>query len=203
MTTTSDNSLSIALPADHIHGPKQGYWTYDEYAALPDDGKRYEIMNGVLIMTPAPEPDHQSAIARLTYYLLQAIEFKGLGRVLPSPVDVRLTSDRVVQPDVLVVLNANLEKIARKYVVGGPDLVVEVASPGTAIYDRLSKFEAYEEAGVPEYWIVHPLEKTIEVLVLEDDGYQSLGTFRRKDTLPSRVVPGITNVAVEQFFFGD
>jgi Uma2 family endonuclease len=203
MTTTADNNFSMALPADQVHGPKQGYWTFDEYAALPDDGKRYEIMNGVLVMIPTPEPDHQSAIALLAYYLLQVIEFKGLGRVFPGPVDVRLTSDRVVQPDVLVVLNANLHKIARKYVVGGPDLAVEVASPGTAIYDCLSKFEAYEQAGVPEYWIVHPQEKTVEVLVLEDKGYESLGTFRGKDTLPSRVVPGITHVAVEQFFFAD
>ena len=201
MTTTSDNSFSMALPADHVHGPKQGYWTFDDYAALPDDGKRYEIMNGVLIMTPAPEPAHQSVVALLTHYLLLAVQFKGLGRVLPSPVDVRLTSDKVVQPDVLVLLNANLQKIGSKYIVGGPDLVVEVASQSTALYDRLSKFEAYEQAGVSEYWIVHPLEKTVEVLVLEEDGYQSLGTFRGKETLPSRVALGIANVAVEQFFF--
>lgn len=201
MTTTSDNSFSMTLPADHIPGPKQGHWTFDEYAALPDDGKRYEIMNGVLIMTPAPEPAHQSAVALLIYYLLQAVQFKGLGRVLPAPIDVRLTDDRVVQPDVLVVLNANLHKIGKKNVIGGPDLVIEVASEGTALYDRLSKFEAYEQAGVAEYWIVHPQKKTIEILILEDDGYQSLGTFSGKDTLRSRVVPGIMDIAVEQFFF--
>ena len=152
-------------------------------------------------MAPAPEPDHQSTVARLIYYLLQEVEFKGLGRVLPAPVDVRLTLDRVVQPDVLVVLNANLHKIVKKYVAGGPDLVVEVASPGTAIYDRLSKFEAYEQAEVPEYWIVYPQKKAIEVLVLENEGYQSLGIFKGEDTLPSHVVPGIANVVVEQFFF--
>ena len=202
MTTTSDNSFSMALPANHVPGPKQGHWTFDDYTALPDDGKRYEIMNGVLIMTPVPEPNHQSAVARLTYNLLQAVEFRGLGRVLPGPLDVRLTSNRVVQPDVLVVLNDNLHKVAKKYMVGGPDLAVEVASPGTATYDRLSKSEAYEQAGVPEYWMVDPQEKTVEVLVLEDNGYQSLGTFKGKDTLPSRVVPGIVHVAVEQFFFG-
>jgi Uma2 family endonuclease len=201
MTTTSDNSYSMALPADHIPGPKQGYWTFNEYVALPDDGKRYEIMNGVLIMAPSPEADHQSAVIRLSHYLLLAVEFTGLGRVLAAPFDVRLTSDRVVQPDVLVVLNTNLHKLTNKYMVGSPDLAIEVASPGTAIYDRLSKFEAYEQAGVTEYWIVHPQEKTIEVLILENKGYQSLGTFKGQDTLPSRVVPGIAQIAVEQFFF--
>lgn len=202
MTTISDNSFSVALPADHIPGPKQGHWTYNEYAALPEDGKRYEVMNGVLIMTPAPGPDHQSAVLRLSHYLFMAVELAGLGRVLPSPVDVRLTSDRVVQPDVLVVLNANLHKITKKYIVGGPDLVVEIASPGTALYDRLSKFEAYEQVGVPEYWLVDHQGKSIEVLVLEENGYQSLGTFEGMATLPSRVAPGIANVAVEQFFLG-
>lgn len=191
----------MALPANHIPGPKQGYWTFDDYAALPDDGKRYEIMNGVLIMSPAPEPGHQSVVALLTHYLLLAVQFKGLGRVIPNPVDVRLTSDKVVQPDVLVLLNANLHKIGPKNIVGGPDLAVEVASPSTALYDRLSKFEAYEQADVSEYWLVHPQEKTVEVLVLEEDGYKSLGTFRGKDTLPSRIAPDIADVAVEQFFF--
>jgi Uma2 family endonuclease len=201
MTTTPDNSFSMALLADHIPGPKQGSWTYDEYAALPDDGKRYEIMNGVLIMTPAPEANHQSAVLRIGYYLLQAVEFAGLGRVLAAPFDVCLASGRVVQPDLLVVLNANLDKILEKYMLGGPDLAVEIASPSTAIYDRLSKFEAYEQAGVSEYWIVHPQRKTVEILALDEDGYQSLGIFIGKDTLPSRVVPGIADVAVEQFFF--
>ena len=68
MTTTSDNSYSMALPADHIPGPQQGYWTFEEYVALPDEGKRYEIMNGVLIMAPSPEADHQSAVLRLGYF---------------------------------------------------------------------------------------------------------------------------------------
>jgi Uma2 family endonuclease len=151
MTTTSDESVAMILPADDIPGPKQGHWTYDEYAALPDDGKRYEIMNGVLIMTPSPEAGHQSAMLRTGHYLLLAVEFAGLGRVLAAPFNVRLTPGRVVQPDLLVVLNANLHKVEEKYMVGGPDLAVEISSPSTAIYDRLSKFEAYKQAGVSEY----------------------------------------------------
>src|SRR5215468_2128101 len=99
MTTTSDNSFSMALLADDLSGPKQGHWTYDDYAALPDDGKRYEIMNGVLIMIPKPDVDHQSAIVFIGHYLLQAVEFADLGRVFSSPFDVRLTRERVVQPD--------------------------------------------------------------------------------------------------------
>jgi Uma2 family endonuclease len=201
MTPMPDYDLSVTLPADHIPGPQQGNWTFDDYRALPDDGKRYEVMNGVLIMTPSPEADHQSAVLRLAHYLLETVEFTGLGRVLSAPFEVRLTHDKVVQPDVLVVLNANLYKLFHTYLADGPDLVIEVASPSTALYDRLSKYEAYEQAAVPEYWIVHPQAQSIEMLILEQDGYQSCGTFKGKETLPSRIAPGIASIAVEQFFF--
>jgi len=201
MATVSNEGITMVFPADDILGPKQGFWTYEEYAALPDDGNHYEIMNGVLLMTPSPEAGHQSAMLRMGHFLLVAVEFAGLGRVLGAPFDVCLAPGRVVQPDLLVVLNANLDKVEEKYMVGGPDLVVEIASPSTATYDRLSKFEAYREACVPEYWMVHPQKKTVEVLVLEEGDYRSLGVFRGRDTLPSRVVSGIGNVAVEQFFF--
>ena len=70
--TTIDNSTAIVRPANRVPGPKQGHWTYDDYAALPDDGRRYEIMNGVLIMAPAPTPEHQSIGANLTFYECEA-----------------------------------------------------------------------------------------------------------------------------------
>ncbi len=199
MTTTPEKT-SIALPANHVPGPKQGHWTYAEYARLADDGNRYEIMNGVLIMAPAPSLDHQGISALLTYYLLQAVQFTGLGRVLPAPVDVELTPERVVQPDVLVLLNVHLHRMAVKKVVGAPDLVVEIASPGTAIYDRLSKYDAYEAAGVLEYWLVTPEEQSVEVVVLEQGSYQSSGVFKGSDILPSRIAPEIASVHVKQFF---
>ena len=117
-----------------------------------------------------------------------------------APFDVELAQDTVFQPDVLVVLNAGLEKVTEDGVIGAPDLVVEVASPGTAPYDRLSKYEKYARAGVPEYWIVNPEKRSIEVLVLEGSStYHSLGVFQGQVTLPSQIVPGLL-VRVEQFF---
>src|SRR5205823_6969516 len=105
----------------------------------------------------------------------------------------------VFQPDVLVVLNAGLDKVGEDGVVGAPDLVIEVTSPSTAPYDRLSKYHEYARAGVPEYWIVKPDVRSVEVLVLKDGEYRSLGIFQRQDTLPSQVVVQLP-VAVEQFF---
>src|SRR5207249_9956788 len=94
-----------------------------------------------------------------------------------APTDVELSAENVFQPDVFVILNAGLEKVKELRVVGAPDLVVEIASPSTAIQDRNTKYRVYAQAGVPEYWIVDPGTRTVEVLVLEDAEYDSLGVF--------------------------
>ncbi len=191
--------LSVVTPADWIPGPPQGSWTYDDYAALPDDGRHYEIVNGVLVMAPAPSPDHQSIAVRLSHYLFVHAELAGLGRVFAAPIDVELGPKNVFQPDVIVLLNAHLDRVAAKRIIGAPDLVVEVASPSTAAFDRLTKYDVYAHAGVVEYWIVKSAHRAVEVLVLENGEYRSLGIFSGQATLPSRVVPGLP-VRVEQFF---
>ncbi len=197
MLTTEE--LSVATPADWVPGPPQGSWTYDDYAALPEDGHRYEIVNGVLVMAPAPSPEHQEIVLEIAACLRTHVKLAGLGRVFPAPVDVDLGSKNVFQPDVVVVLNAHLDRVAAKKIVGAPDLVVEVVSPGSGVMDRIAKYAVYARAGIPEYWIVNPLRETIEVFVLEDGEYHSLGVFQRQDMLPSRVVPGLP-VRVGQFF---
>ena len=191
--------LSVVTPADWVPGPPQGSWTYDDYAALPEDEHRYEIVNGVLVMAPAPSPDHQEIVLEIASYLRTHVKLAGLGRVFPAPIDVDLGPKNVFQPDVVVVLNAHLDRVAAKKIVGAPDLVVEVVSPGSGVMDRIAKYAVYARAGIPEYWIVNPLRQTIEVSVLEDGEYHSPGVFQRQDLLPSRVVPGLP-VRVGQFF---
>jgi Uma2 family endonuclease len=197
MTTTE--KFSVVLPADWVPGPPQGSWTYDDYAALPDDGRRYEIVNGVLIMAPAPTPEHQDIVGMIFHYLLVQVKFAGLGRVFTSPIDVDLGPKNVFQPDVVVLLNEHLDRIGEKKIVGAPDLVVEVASPSTALIDRVSKYEKYALAGITEYWLVKPEQQSVEVFTLDNGEYHSRGIFRGQDTLPSRVVPEFP-VRVEQFF---
>jgi Uma2 family endonuclease len=198
MTTTE--KLPIVTRADWVPGPKQGWWTYSDYATLPNDGRQYEIVNGVLYMAPSPSTEHQKIAGRFFYYLFTHVELAGLGSVLSAPTDVVLSPIDVFQPDVLVILNAGLEKIKELQVIGAPDLVVEVASPSTSTHDRNKKYHVYAEAGVTEYWIADPGTRTVELLVLEGDDYHSLGVFRGQAILPSRVVPGIAEVHVEQFF---
>jgi Uma2 family endonuclease len=190
---------SVVLPADWVPGPAQGSWTYDDYAALPDDGQRYEIVNGVLLMAPAPTPDHQSIAVRIAYYMFPHVDLAGIGKLFTAPIDVELGPKNVFQPDLVVVLNEHLDRVAAKKIIGAPDLVIEVASPSTAAYDRLIKYEQYAQAGITEYWIVKPASHTVEMLVLEDGDYRSLGVFSGQQTLPSQVVPELL-VRVEQFF---
>src|SRR6266568_928184 len=196
---TTKEELSVPIPADWVPGPPQGSWTYDDYAALPEDGRRYEIVNGVLIIAPAPSPGHQDIVGEIFAYLRIHVKLAGLGRVFPGPVDVELGPKNVYQPDVVVVLNAHLDRVAEKKIIGAPDLVVEIASPSTAAVDRLTKHDVYARAGIPEYWIVKPERQTVELFVLEDGEYRSLGIFKEQATLPSRVVPDLP-MQVEQFF---
>lgn len=199
MTMITD-VLPVVTRADHVPGPPQGRWTYEAYAALPDDGTKYEIVDGVLYMSPAPDFAHQLCLSRIVAFLKIAIEFTGRGIVLCAPFDVQLPGrPGVVQPDIIVILNANRHILTPARAEGAPDLVIEVASPSTAGYDRRTKQDAYARAGVREYWIVDPRGRTLELLVLDGEAYLSLGVYQGGATIPSRVVPDLP-VTVGQFF---
>jgi Uma2 family endonuclease len=198
--TSTPNVLPVAMPAEGVSGPPQGQWDYAAYTQLPQDGNRYELIGGVLYMAPAPGTSHQEANARFITHLMTYVRFAGLGRVLGPPYDVELAPNVVVQPDVVVVLNVHAAIITPTHIVGAPDLVVEIASPSTAGYDRREKQDTYAQGGVTEYWIADPAARTIEVLVLEQERYRSLGIFRDDALLPSAVVPGLPVPAGE--FFG-
>jgi Uma2 family endonuclease len=167
--------------------------------ALPDDGQRYEIVDGVLYMSPSPSDFHQETAYLIAYYLMTHVKFTGLGRVLGAPFDVKLAFKTVVQPDVLVYLQVHDEQIEQTLKERIPDLVIEVASPSTAKYDRRQKYHAYEQAGIREYWIVNPLQCSVEVLVLEAGTYQLTGVFSGKQIVSSQVIPHFP-VQAQQFF---
>jgi Uma2 family endonuclease len=199
-TIRTTESSPVAIPADWIAGPKQGEWTYEDYAALPEDGHRYEVIEGVLYrMSPAPSRRHQKIVRKIARYFEDVIEIPELGEIGMAPLDVELSYQDVVQPDIFIVLNDHFNRLTETRIVGAPDLVVEVASPSTAKYDRQKKQAAYARAGVSEYWVVNPKHETIEVLVLEGDLYCILGVFSGQDILPSRVLPNVV-VSAEYFF---
>ena len=150
-------------------------------------------------MTPAPETGHQKISREISFCLYEHIMTRKLGEVLYAPIDVVLTEENAFQPDVLVLLNEHLEQIQEKRIVGAPDLVVEIISPGSLLNDRVTKKLVYERAGIPEYWLVNPESKTIEVFVLENSVYISLGAFQGEQQLQSRIVPEMTASAARFF----
>jgi len=198
MTTTPDN-LQVVTPADWVPGPNQGDWTYNQYIAFPDDGKRYEIANGILLLVPSSTGSHQDTVGEVFFHLRSHVKLPGLGLVSQAPSVVELSSKDVFQPDIFVVMNVHFDRVQEKKFVGAPDLIVEVASPGTVAFDRLTKYDAYERTGVPEYWIVNLERRTVEVFVLEGDKFQSLGVFHGDQRVPSRLISWLS-VRVEQFF---
>jgi Uma2 family endonuclease len=196
---TTVEKPSVVVPADWVPGPQQGQWTYRDYLAIPEDGCRYEVVNGVLYMSPSPGVEHQRIVKRIVAWLSRFVEQDGLGEVFQSPLDVELSYRNVVQPDVFVLLHEHFDRITETRIIGAPDLAIEIASPSTARHDLSKKLDAYAHAGVPEYWIVTPGSKTVEVLVLDSGSYRSLGLFSGNMMLPSRIVPNMS-VKVEQFF---
>lgn len=133
---------------------------------MPDDGHRYELVDGVLLVTPAPGTIHQSCVVSLV-----ALLHAGRGQdhsVLVAPYDYRVRSTTVLQPDLLVARRADLgERLLERV----PLLVVEVHSPNTRLADLGTKRLAYESAGVPSYWMVDPDEPRLTVLTLRDGRY--------------------------------
>ena len=164
---------------------------YEDYARLPDD-ERCELIDGELITMPSPKEIHQRLLLLLgAKWLWFALE-RGLGSVYIAPFDVILSEFDVVQPDLLFVSNARSGIITEDNVRGAPDLVVEILSPSTADYDRITKRELYERYGVPEYWLVDPYAKTITILRLGADGYNVHAVYGEGDTLSSPTLAGFS-----------
>ncbi|MEZ4835244.1 MAG: Uma2 family endonuclease [Caldilineaceae bacterium] len=178
--------------------PPQGQWTYEDYACLPDDGWKYEVMKGRLYITPAPAPQHQRVILRLSQQLTTYVDKRKLGEIFIAPVDVILPNalGAPVQPDIFLVNAEDAEIVGEKYVEGVPALVVDVLSPSNWLDDRRTKLEIYAEAGVSEYWIVDPRARTVEVFTLADQGYELLGRYAVGEVASSRLLDGFA-VAVD------
>ncbi len=179
------------MPTGSLPEPKtERLWTYAEMAAeLPETNLPTELWDGEIVMSPAPHPDHQRVVARFYKKLDRFVEERGLGEVLFSPVDVVLTPHRSVQPDVLFVAKSRRD-IIQNQVNGVPDLAMEVISEGSWRRDRIEKKALYEQSGLPEYWIVDPERRALEVFVLVDGSYQLQGRGAGAEKVGSKLLPG-------------
>jgi Uma2 family endonuclease len=158
--------LAVRPPAGEI------ILTYDDYAALPNDGKRYEIIEGDIFMSPAPRTKHQKTIGNLYWILRTYLDSHPIGDLYLSPIDVILSYTNVVQPDLLFLSAKKLHLVSERGIEGPPDLIVEVLSPTTEKTDRITKSRLYAKFEVPHYWLIDPETKQIERFRLSGKHYR-------------------------------
>lgn len=173
--------MAISKPA--------GTWTYEDLFSLPDDGRRYEIIEGELYGMPAPSWDHAVTIMNLILLLAPLVQALG-GRVLTAPLDVFFEGADPVQPDIVVLLPESAAIGAGRGVEGAPDLLIEVLSPSNRGHDVLTKRALYARAGVREYWIVDPESRAVEVLTLDRDAFHTVQTASGDDAAISSLLDG-------------
>ena len=167
---------------------------YEEYRLLPEDGRRYELIEGDLLVSPGPSSRHQTVSRRLQFELMKALEETGLAQVFDAPIDVVLAPTTCVQPDLVVVSAANAHIITDRAIEGFPDILVEILSPTSFDRDQDLKRKLYERFRIREYWIVDPEDGLVVVHRHEGEGYRVRARYDRTATLecpefPSLAVP--------------
>ncbi len=165
--------------------------TWREYAALPDDGKGYQVIEGELIVTPAPTSGHQDVVLELAVPLRSFVKEHDLGKVFVSPIDVILSGTNIVQPDIIFIRKDRREIIADQ-IQGPPDLAVEVVSPPSGKRDTVDKLALYAKFAIRHYWIVSPTSRCVIVYRLAGDVYERIGLYQGEDRFESELFPGLT-----------
>ena len=169
-----------------------GGLTYADYCALPDDGKRYEILDGELFVSPSPIRIHQRIVANLHLEIAPFVRSQKLGEINLAPFDVLLSDHNIVEPDLIYVSTARMSVITDKNIQGAPDLLIEVLSPSTKKRDFKKKRDIYAEWGVDWYWIVDPDAGTLMELKRADKSYEEVARATRRERFEPDIFPGLT-----------
>ena len=159
---------------------------------MPDDGRHYQVVEGELIMAPAPNRYHQEILSNLLFIFMSFLKKHRIGKVYPSPFDVCLDEINVLQPDILFVSNARRSVLTKAGAEGAPDLVIEILSPSNAALDRVRKRDVYARCGVAEFWIISPESRTVQVYRLQEDAAKPVLIRGEHETLESPLLPGLT-----------
>jgi Uma2 family endonuclease len=149
---------------EHEHETARAKLTYDDFVHFPEDGLRHELIDGAHCVTPAPLTRHQEISMQLSLLIATWLDAHPIGHLFHAPTDIVLSRHDVVEPDLLYVSAARAHEVLEpKHLIGAPELVVEITSPGTRRQDEGSKHRLYERTGVMEYWIVDPDSATVRV----------------------------------------
>lgn len=163
-------------------------YTVKDYMEL-DDGNRYELIGGELILVPRPRPKHQRVNGKIFNQFENFLKQNPVGEVIQE-VDVHL-GEEIVAPDLLFIAKERLDIVSELNITGAPDLVVEILSPSTAIVDRKKKSKLYLVGGVKEYWLVDADQQLVEVFMAKKNEWRWAGVFDREDILTTALLPGL------------
>ncbi len=167
-------------------------FTYEDYKNLPEsETKRYELLEGELVMVPSPTEPHQRVSGNMHLIIGQFVKERKLGNVYSAPFDVLLSNENVVQPDIMFISKERANIITEEDIKGAPDLVIEIVSPATSRRDRTLKHTLYARHGVKEYWIVDPKGKSVEVYSLEKAGFKLVKKYNSPQILRSPLLSSL------------
>jgi Uma2 family endonuclease len=175
--------------------------TYRDYALIPEDGRRHEILDGEHYVTAAPFLSHQKLAFRLTLRVGGFIEANHLGLFFFAPADVLLSAHDVVQPDLLFISSGRASIAAGKNVQGAPDLMIEILSQSSRRLDKVLKLRTYDRYGVQEYWMFDPFRKGVQTYLRPETGLrpQPFLSAAAGDVLTSPLLPGFELPLAEVF----
>lgn len=169
--------------------------TYQEYREMEfdeDDNFRYELLNGILMRKGSPTIEHQRIAGNIYFRMRLFVEEKQVGEVFSAPLDVVLDDHNAPQPDIFFVSKDKKYILdeEKQVVIGTPDIIIEILSPGSVKKDRITKKKIYESCKVPEFWIVDPSYRHIEIYKLAGDTYELADFVEESGTLKSTVLAG-------------
>ncbi|MGH2586150.1 MAG: Uma2 family endonuclease [Dehalococcoidia bacterium] len=165
----------------------------------PDDGKRYEVIDGALFVTPPPGWGHQRSLNKLGFFVSGYVYERNLGEVAQAPVGVVLDDENGIEPDLIYVSKERLHIISERGVEGAPDLIVEVLSPSTQSRDKGIKMRRYAAAGVPRYWMLDYRRHFLEAHRLGEQGYELTGRYGPGDIFRPEIFPGL-EIAIDDLW---
>lgn len=174
-------------------------FTYEDYLELPDDGKRYEIIDGELYMSTSPTPNHQKIVRNFLFALSLYLKRHPIGEVMPAPLEVFFSQTNIAQPDIIFISNERSDIIKPTQIKGAPDLVIEVLSPSTEKRDRTVKLKMYARFGVREYWLPKEKTATVEIFRLQDGELVPVARLGKSDVLTSPLFPGL-EISLDEIF---
>jgi Uma2 family endonuclease len=169
-------------------------FTYDHLLDLRekvDDGQRYEVIDGELVVSPAPGFAHQYASTALVTELNNHVRPRGLGIILHAPFDVIFSKLNVVQPDLVCLTAEQVQRVRERGVEEAPTLVVEILSPSTSARDRREKLQLYARMGVPHYWLLHPRRRYLDAHELREGRYVLVAHLEGDAEFRPALFPGL------------